>query len=398
MPDSQPIPNNTPPAVQEKDELERLRDIVLTVGDVECRQWDDITIDSDIGIPADGWSFAWLDTDIAHLPDSVVSGAICQISVESEKNRETILVGIIDKIQESVARGQMSVVISGRDLAGQLLDTSAPITQGQNMSLEEIIGNFVMGGDLGSLPWSVITDNNWLKAKTGIEDGESVWDAIAKAAEASGQYVWMSPEGAICIGNPFNVEQPEKPPIFILNNDDKDRNNVISMSYSEDLSNAYSTVEVVGQDEKGKNFRGVASDERLKIKRRKIMSDGRAENQGEAMQYAQKALRDSWLDAYDCSITMYQWGQNYKIYRNGWKVLVESNVLPRAAGEWVIYGRTLKLTRDAGKTTELRLRKFAEWMQPVQHVELIKDPKAKKTKQKKQVTVKPKSALKRGKR
>lgn len=386
--------------------LERLHDIVLTVGDIECRQWDDITIDSDIGIPADGWSFAWLDMDISRLPDSVKSGAICRIDVDRKENRETILVGVVDKIQESVTRGQMSVVISGRDLAGQLLDTSAPIEQGQNMTLEEVLGNFVFSHDLGNLPWHVIpADDNCLMARTGIEDGESVWDAIAKAAEASGQYVWMSPEGAICIGNPFNVEQPAKPVVFVLNQDtDRDLNNVISMSYSEDLSNAYSIVEVVGQDIKGKNFRGTATDDRLTIKRRKIISESKAEDQIQAMQYAQKALRDSWLDAYEVNILTQGWvyrvDKNFweRVYRTGWRVFIESDVLPRAKGEWVIYGRTFKLTREMGKTTELRLRKFAEWMQPVQHVELIKDPKAKKTKQKKQATVKPKSALKRGKR
>lgn len=384
MSDNQP---NTTDGTDDSQTLQRLGNIILTVGDVECRQWDDITIDSDIGIPADGWSFAWLDKTIADLPDSVKSGAVCQIEVENKAIRENILVGVIDKIQQTVSRGQMSVVISGRDLAGQLLDTSAPIKQGQNMTLEEIIGQFVIGGDLGSLPWHLKTDENSLKVKTGVEDGASVWDAINKAAEASGQYVWMSSEGAICIGNPFNVEQPKEPPVFILNEDNA-HNNCLSLSYSEDLSNAYSIVEVVGQDDKGKNFRGTANDERMIIKRRKILSDSRAENQSDAMQYAQKALRDSWLDAYECSILTNHWGWMSKVFATGWRVKVISTIIPKASGDWVIYGRTLKLTRNEGKTTELRLRKFQEWMQPVQHVDLIKDAKPKKSK--KQTTVRSK--------
>lgn len=392
MSDNQP---NTTDSTDDSQTLQRLGNIILTVGDVECRQWDDITIDSDIGIPADGWSFAWLDKTIADLPASVKSGAVCQIDVENNEVRETILVGVIDKIQQTVSRGQMAVVISGRDLAGQLLDTSAPIKQGQNMTLEEIIGQFVIGGDLSSLPWRLKTDENSLKVKTGVEDGASVWDAINKAAEASGQYVWMSAEGAICVGNPFNVEQPPKPLVFVLNDDiNRDLNNIISMSYSEDLSNAYSIVEAVGQDDKGKNFRGTATDDRLVIKRRKILSDSRAENQSEAMQYAQKALRDSWLDAFELTITTDSWAYHIddtirsKIYSTGWKILIESNVIPRARGEWVIYGRTLKLTRHEGKTTELRLKKYQEWMQPVQHVDLLKETKPKKSK--KQTTVRSK--------
>ena len=57
MSDNQP---STTDSTDSSQTLQRLGNIILTVGDVECRQWDDITIDSDIGIPADGWSFAWL--------------------------------------------------------------------------------------------------------------------------------------------------------------------------------------------------------------------------------------------------------------------------------------------------------------------------------------------------
>lgn len=387
------MPNNSTPNNSTASNSERLGDIKLTVGGIECNQWDDISIDSDIAIAADGWSFAWLDIDVASLPNTVKSGAVCEISIESATIKDTILVGVIDKIQQTVSRGQSAVVISGRDLAGQLIDTSAPIKQGQNMTLEEIIRQFVMGQDLGSLPWRVITDQNYLKAKTGVEDGESVWDAINKAALASGQYVWMSPEGAICIGNPFNVDQPATPLIFTLNKNGKSYD-VINISYSEDLSNAYSIVEVIGQDAKGNNFRGTATDDRATITRRKILNVGDAENQAEAAQYAQKAIRDSWLDAYECNLTVLGWGHANQVYRTGWKVRIDSDVMPRAAGDWVIFGRTIKLTRHEGEITELRLRKYAEWMQPIAHVSLVKDSKAKakaKTKAKrvtKQTTVK----------
>ena len=392
-----PIDPNTLVDTPSTDEQisQRLGGIKLIVNGHECNQWDDINIDSDIGIPADGLSFAWLDMDIANLPDDIKSGAVCQISYQATPKDEntqapeqSLMIGVIDRIQQTITRGQLAVVISGRDLAGQLLDTSVPIMQAQNMTLEEILQQFVFGGDLSSLPWRVIPqDVNWLKAKTGVQDGESVWDAINKAAESSGQYVWMSSDGALCIGNPFNVSQPY--PVRLVFHKQSEHNIIDQLAYSEDLSNAYSLVEVVGQDDKGKNFRGTATDDRLNIKRRKIISDTRAENQSEAMQYAQKALRDSWLNAYECTINIPDW----VFFDLGWRLTLESDVVPRSTGEWVVYGRTMKLSRDAGKTTELRLRKYAEWMQPVQHVELVKDTKA-KSRKKKQVTVKSKRGAK----
>ncbi|MFW2176668.1 MULTISPECIES: phage baseplate assembly protein [unclassified Moraxella] len=389
MPNDNVVLSTTPqalllnPPVTAEQVAERLGNIKLIVNGLECNQWDDISIDSDIGIPADGWSFAWLGVDLTTLPDVVKSGAVCQISLELKEKSRILMVGVIDKIQQTVSRGQIGVAITGRDLAGQLLDTSAPITQGQNMTLEEIIHRFIFNSDLGSLPWQILPqDNNYLKAKVGIEDGLSVWDAINKGAEASGQYVWMSPDGAICIGNPFNVQQSQGLTFIMNKKSTEEKPNLITnITYSEDLSNAYSIVEVVGQDDKGNNFRGIATDDRLPIKRRKILNESKAENQAEAMQYAQKALHDSWLDAYECVLTLPFWAA----LELGWKVSFESDVMPRIVGDWVIYGRTLKLDRQNGKTTELRLRKFSDWMQPIQHVELIKDTKAKKAK--KQTTV-----------
>lgn len=347
-------------------------DLLIRVGGVECANWDDISIDSDIGIPADSFSFSWLNNSSAVLPAVVVEAATCEVWHSQDSNTQQVLAGVIDSISQSYSRGSKNISIAGRDLAGQLLDCSAPIDHAQNLSLGEIVNRFVLSGDLASLPFKFNTPSqNWLKAKTGVEPSESLWDVIAKAAQSSGQYVWMAADGTLKIGNPFAVAQPSLTPQLIFNKQG-DKNNVLMPDYRADISNAYSVIDSYGQTAKGKNFSAKATDSRLPFTRRKLTSDARADSQIEAQAFAKKTLQDGWLDAYQLSLAVNGWSWQGQVWQTGWAVSFSSDVMPRSAGDWVIYGRTLKLSRTNGKTTELRLRRKASWMQPPKHTELVK--------------------------
>ncbi|MEK5790133.1 hypothetical protein V3528_20675, partial [Acinetobacter johnsonii] len=83
-----------------------------------------------------------------------------------------------------VSRDGYGLQVSGRDLVGQLIDCSVPIFNGRQITLEELVGRYVLGGDLGSLFQDVrIQDNAWLKNKVSVEPGESLWDSLTKAAQ-----------------------------------------------------------------------------------------------------------------------------------------------------------------------------------------------------------------------
>lgn len=344
--------------------------IALHVDGKKCDTWDGLMIDSDIGVPADAFRFEWFGDDSDVLPSEIKEGKLCDVKV----NDETVLKGVIDSTPQRVSRGGVNTTISGRDLAGQMIDCSAPIDSARNLSLSQLIKRYVKGGDLANLP-IIVGDvaQDWLKGKTGVNIAESVWDIIADAAQSSGQYVWMSANGELKIGNPFDVAQPARKPKFYLYSDDRrTQNNVIEADYQADISDVFSTVQVFGQTDKGKNFKATVTDERLAIKRTKVISDSRADTQAEAKRFAQKAMRDAWLNAYELAILVNGWTHQGQAWRTGWAVSFDSNVLPRAVGDWVIYGRTLELSRSEGKTTELRLRRKADWMQPVKYADLIK--------------------------
>jgi len=344
--------------------------VELHIDGVVCSTWDDLSLDSDIGIPSDAFSFSWFDTEKDVLPDHIKGGSRCYVTC----NGETVLTGILDNISQSVSRAGLNTNLTGRDLAGQLLDSSAPIDAAANLSLSELIKRYVTGGDLASLPITIgKVQSDWLKGKTGVDVGESVWDVLTAAAQASGQYIWLSADGALMIGNPFDVPQPATKPTFYLYNDERrEQNNVLDAGYRSDISGVFSTIEVVGQNDKGKNFKATATTDRISLKRYRVISDSRSDTQAEAEKFAQKALYDALLEGTDLTFSVSGWTHNGAPWRTGWEVSFDSNVLPRAAGDWVIYGRTLQLSRANAKTTELRLKRREDWMQPVKYADLIK--------------------------
>ena len=344
--------------------------VALHINGVVCSTWDDLSIDSDIGVPADAFSFSWFGASHDALPAYVKAGAGCHVTC----NGETVLTGILDSISQRVGRDGLTTNLSGRDLAVQLIDCSAPIDAAANLSLSELIKRYVTGGDLANLPITIgNVENDWLKGKTGVDIGESVWDVLTAAAQASGQYIWMSADGALMIGNPFDVPQPAIKPKFYLYNDDRyEQNNVLDADYKRDISNAFSSIDIVGQDDKGKNFKATASTDSVGLKRHRVISDSRSDTQSEAEQFARKALFDALLETTDLMLPVSGWMHQGQAWRTGWEVSFDSNVLPRAAGDWVIYGRTFQLSRANEKTTELRLKRREDWMQPVKYEDLIK--------------------------
>lgn len=345
-------------------------ELSLHIAGMVCATWDELSVDSDIGVPADAFSFSWFGADGDLLPAYIVAGAPCQVRC----NGALVLTGVLDRVSQTVGRSGFTTNLSGRDLAGQLLDCSAPIDAAANLSLSEIIQRYVVGGDLARLPIRLgRVQNDWLKAKTGVDIGESIWDVLTAAAQASGQYVWLSADGALMIGNPFDVPQPPTMPKLYLCTDDRNPyNNVLSADFKHDISNDFSSIQIVGQNAKGKNFKATATDHRLPLARHRIMSDSRSDTQAEAERFAAKAMSDAKLDAIDLTLTMSGWTFKGLPWATGWKVSFDSNVMPRAAGDWVIYGRTMQLSRDNEMTTELRLKRPEDWMQPIKFADLIK--------------------------
>lgn len=341
------------------------KEIRLLVGGFECKDWDDVTIDSQVDVPADAFSFALYNPPENALPATVKAGASAQIYF----GEELILTGIIDRLSDSITRAGRTLQLSGRDLAGQLIDCSVPIKNSRQITLSTLIQDYVLSTSLGTVINNFrIQNDSWLKNKITVEPGESLYDAIAKAAQVTGQFIWMDEKGVLNIGDPFTfADQNTQTLILMYSGND---NNVLKASYDEDVSSVFSDIKILSQDTKGQHI--LAETNRstpYTFERLKIVSMSDIETQAEAQAAINKIQHDNDLEAYTLNVSVADWLINGSVWKATGKIIFNSDVLPRANASWVVLGRTFKLNRHDGKTTDLKLKRQGDWVQPLVYKE-----------------------------
>lgn len=350
-------------------------EIILQIGGYVINGWDSASIDSQIDTPAENWSFKLFQVDGEPLPKDIAGASDIKIFY----NKELILTSIADKVAEAVSRDGYGLEISGRDLAGQLIDCSVPIFTGRQVTLEELLSRFVLSGDLGAKFRDVrIQNNSWLKNKASVEPGESLWDAIAKAAAVTGQHVWLEPDGTLAIGDPFASPYRVQMPLRLMKPLDNN-NNVLDLSYENDVSSVFAEIKILGQDSKGSHVLSSASaNTQYTFNRLKIISMGDVETKAEADAALNKIKKDNDLQAHALDATVSGWTIDGKVWTPGWHLNLETNALVNATAKWAVYGRTLLLSRAEGKTAKLRMKRQGDWAQPLLHKEPAKKPSKRK--------------------
>lgn len=335
--------------------------IRLIVADVECQLWDEANLDSQIDTPADGWSLRLFNPAIGSLPPQVCGGAPARVYYGDE----LVLKGIVDQLGETASRTGRVISFSGRDLAGQLIDCSVPLFSAQDISLEELLGRFVLNGNLGTIIHNVIVEkSDWLNNKVAVEPGESLWDAIAKAAAVTGQFAWVEPDGTIKIGDPFANPYVVQTPLQLMYNGTN--NNALSLDYLEDVTGVFSDISLISQDDDATPLEAqITASTPYSFKRLKIINLSDIKTQAEAQAALNKIKHDNDLEAYNLEAVVIGWTVDGKCWKPGFEVSVQTDVLPSANAKWVVMGRTLNLSRSNGKTTTLKLKRQGDWAQPL---------------------------------
>lgn len=337
-------------------------EIRLEIGGYSISSWDEISIDSQIDTPAENWSFKLFQKDGKPLPRDIAGAKDIQVFY----NEELVLTTLADRVTEAVNRDGYGLQISGRDLVGQLIDCSVPIFNGRQITLEELLNKYVLDGDLKSQFHDVRIQNNaWLKNKISVEPSESLWDSIIKAAAVTGQHVWLEPNGTIVIGDPFADPYQVQTSLRLikpLNNS----NNILDLQYDNDVSSVFSEIKVLSQDSNAQHILAEAkSKTQYSFNRLKIITLGDVETKAEAEAALAKIKKDNDLEAYSLAATFDGWAVDNKVWTPAWYVNVETNALSNATAKWAVYGRTLLLSRDQGKTTKLKLKRQGDWAQPL---------------------------------
>lgn len=344
----------------------------LSIGGHQHQDWQSYEVDSDLLIAADAWQVE-LSPSSAVLPAFIDIGASMGLALDGK----TILTGVIDDINEPIGKGQHSISLSGRDLAGQLLDCSVPLFDGQELSLDQILKQFLSPFNI---PYHIEAASTAIRQKVTVDVGETVWEAISKAAEANGLWQWFTPEGVLIVGEP----NPKTAIVAHLQlRRDGVGNNVESLMYHRSLNNRYSSVMVLSQttktdplfyqdmggtagneaeaDNTQPNIKATLTDNGISRYRPKIVMASDCEDIAAARAKAKKIIVDGQLNGHNLTAVVkghytesgLQWQPRQRV-----TVLSEPHGIN---GTFFIMGRKFKLSQVGGKTTELRLKQDGIW-------------------------------------
>jgi prophage tail gpP-like protein len=348
--------------------------IRLAVGGVSNDTWTGWSVDSDLLTPADAFELELYAQAGVAWPAEVQEGAPCTLSLDGDR----VLTGSIDDIEHVVSRRGHTVRITGRDLAGPLVDCSAPFLALQNVSLEQVVAQVVK--PLGVSQVRLQAMDAKVRRRVQIEPGMSAWEALLIAAEANGLWPWVTPDGVLVVGGPDYNAAPVGELLLLDDPRQVARNNVESLAVRRGMAGRYSQVTVLGQhgqfqgDDFGVNrttLKAEVKDDALAqrgIFRPRVVIDQACDTVDLARDRAQKLIADSALDAFEARALVQGWrAGNGQVWAPGQRVRVTST--PHGLDDiYFIMARTLRLTRSGGALTELRLREDKTWVinaQPV---------------------------------
>lgn len=334
----------------------------VKVGGMTHQGWMQYEIDSDLMTPADAWRVR-LAQPVIELPEEVVEGAL----VEVRMGGETVLQGRLDERVLTVASGQHELQLSGRDMAGILLDCSAPIFTRSGVTLAQVVANIVK-----PLGVKRIRDEDQLKAlrqKVNTEPGDSAWDSLRRAAEANGLWPWFEPDGTLVVGGP-RYDLPVVAAL-VMRADGKG-NNLLSLTEHRSMVDRYSEVTVYGQgpaagidsgERDGRNnIKATVLDDGVMTYRPKIVVDHEAVNVDIARARANTVIREARLKSYTLNaLVPGHRTADGVLWTPGQRVTLMSE--PHGLdGVYFIMARRFTGDKASGQRTQLTLKEDGVWV------------------------------------
>lgn len=335
------------------DDAER---ITLRVAGREHRDWTRYQVDSDLITPADAWRVEM------GIPADRVPGYVRPwADVELLLGSDVVLTGRIDRIERTVAKGEHTLSLSGRDMAAVLVDCSAPLTTRREVELADAVALLV--APLGLSRTRVEAQGR--KKKVEVEPGMTAWDALKRLCEANGCWAWCEPDGTLVVGGPDYAAPPVAE--LVLRAGGKE-GNVKRLSVIDDVSGRHSEVSVLGQtfgteaQDGQHNLQAVERDNGVHGYRPLILHDSDVDSQEEATRRARKAIADSRLEGF--TVTAEVRGHRAgggEPWRPGQRVRLVSEPHGLDA-TYYLMKRTFLGGRDRGTITELTLKEDGVWL------------------------------------
>lgn len=322
--------------------------------------WERYSIRSHLLIPADDWSLTVGLPALAAVKATPKPGQDVVVRVGGER----VLVGVVDDVRRKLSKREHSYSVSGRDLAGQLVDCSAPVLTRQMSDMAAIIKAVVTPFGITRID---IRHKGTLREKISIEPCDTAWAVVQRVAEANGLAAWFTPDGVLVIGGPDYDAPPVGDLIVMFSGDG---NNVEELEVSESIHDRFSEVTVLGQGQgtvraDGKHAqKSTARDTGLTRYRPRIVTDHEADTPALARARARKLLADGRLSGLTIRATVHGHRVGGKLWEPGQRVRLVSE--PHDIdGVFFIIGRDFMCDRQRGTQTVLELKEDRVWVPEV---------------------------------
>lgn len=343
------------------------------------RDWTRFSLDSDLFTPADAWSVS-LGIPAAQLPGYVRPWA----KVEVRVGDNLALTGRVDSLRRRIARDGLELSLSGRDGAGILLDCSAPVFTQREVAVDEVCASMVR--PLGVDKIDVQPGGAAFK-KVSIEPGMTAWEALQRAAEASGLWPWFAPDGTLRVAAPDYSRAVDAELICAFDATGRRRssavpvatkeatgidssagakNNVISLEMEESCNRRHSEVTVLGQstggedDEAQNALRATVKDGGAWFYRPLIRDEGHVDSVPMARTRARKIITDGVFDSLTFTAVVHgHRTDSGSLWEPGMHIRLRVEKLCDIS---LLLARRTLLGGREGRTTTLTLKPWGVWL------------------------------------
>lgn len=218
-------------------------ELTLVIGTSAWANWASYEVTAQFETPSDGWRVEASSPTAAQVA-SLPPGAVVMLLL----GQTTVLRGRMDRVELRRTRSAgTTIALSGRDLAGQLVDCCPPASWSwTNLSLSALANKALQ--ELG-IPATVDAS---AEASTPIkrvkaEPGETYWQVLDRYARQARLMLWMTPAGVLRIGRPNYTSTPVARLVLGATAGTANFTTVEESVYVNDFTQRFSTVTVLGQ-------------------------------------------------------------------------------------------------------------------------------------------------------
>lgn len=324
--------------------------VELLIAGKSITAFSEYSLDSDLYVAADAFSLTFGPP----RGFTVMEGLPVTVKV----NGKIELTGLVDDIEERDSRNGSTLTLSGRDLMGLVVDAYAE----EFIDLENITLKAAADRLLKPIPFinrKTIVYQKGSSDSSGqqiyhLDPGTTVFEALKALAMRRELLFYCQPDGTFVFGKPLSKGEIS----FHLRMGGQ-TTNCKELTRTRSLAPRYSLIKVLSQGQgidaiaPGAHS-GVATVTDATVPFRKVMVMGLDGDTASPARHARYLLHKQRAEGLRYTATVAGHSQGGQNWRANLLTSVDNQVRDYRATA-LIYGRTLRLSKEAGQTTELRL-------------------------------------------